>query len=113
MSPNALIRFSGQIMYIIMYMKTVSSATMRAQLASLLDEVTDEHEVVTITRNGEPAAVLIPADEWESWEENRYWSEPENAAQLREAIADPRPPIPFEEAFPEFVVKQKRAAGEL
>lgn len=100
-------------MYIIEYMKTVSSATARSQLASLLDEVTDEHQVVTITRNGEPAAVLISADEWESWEESRYWSEPENATQLREAIADPRPSIPFEEAFPDFAAQQRRAAGEL
>ncbi|MGH3544960.1 MAG: type II toxin-antitoxin system Phd/YefM family antitoxin, partial [Mycobacteriales bacterium] len=53
-------------------MKTVSSATARAQLAALLDEVSGEHEIVTITRNGEPAAVLISADEWESWEETCY-----------------------------------------
>ncbi len=98
-------------MYIIGYIKTVSSATARAQLASLLDEVSGEHEIVTITRNGEPAAVLISADEWESWEETRYWSQPENAAQLREAIADTRPAIAFEEAFPDFVTTAKREAG--
>ncbi len=92
-------------------MKTVSSVTARAQLASLLDEDSGEHEVVTITRNGEPAAVLISADEWESWEETRYWSQPENAAQLREAIADTRPGVVFEEAFPEFAAVTKREAG--
>ncbi len=100
-------------MYIILYMRTVSSATARAELATLLDEVTGEHEVVTITRNGEPAAVLISAHEWESWEETQYWSQPENAASLREAIADKTPPVPFEEAFPEFVASKKRENGAL
>ncbi len=98
-------------MYTIEYVKTVSSVTARAQLASLLDEVSGEHEVVTITRNGEPAAVLISADEWESWEETRYWTEPDNAVQLREAIADTRPAVAFEEAFPDFAAATKREAG--
>lgn len=55
--------------------------------------------------------MLISADEWESWEETRYWSQPENAAQLRKAIADTRPAIAFEEAFPDFVAASKRESG--
>ena len=93
-------------------MKTVSSATARAQLASLLDEVSGEHQVVTITRNGEPAAVLISADEWESMEETLYWSEPSRAAELQAAVDEAKhgKTMTFEEAFPEFVARKRQEA---
>jgi prevent-host-death family protein len=49
--------------------KTVPVHELRAELASLLDEVADMREHVVVTRRGRPAAVLIPIDEYESLEE--------------------------------------------
>lgn len=41
----------------------------RANLSKLLDELERRHEHVVITRNGRPAAVLVPAGEQEALEE--------------------------------------------
>lgn len=41
----------------------------RASLARLLDEVAVRREHVTITRNGRPEVVLVPADEYAALEE--------------------------------------------
>jgi antitoxin YefM len=49
--------------------KNVPVRELRQQLASLLDEVADRREHVTVTRRGRPAAVLIPVDEYEALEE--------------------------------------------
>ena len=42
---------------------------MKTKLSSLIDEVRDRDEEVTITRNGRPVAVLVSADEFDSWKE--------------------------------------------
>ncbi|HEX3732250.1 MAG TPA: type II toxin-antitoxin system Phd/YefM family antitoxin [Mycobacteriales bacterium] len=95
-------------------MKTLSVAQARAQLSAHIDEVTRTHEVVTITRNGEPAAVLVSADEWESMEETLYWSEPSHAAELQAAIdeASHSEKMTLEEAFPEFVARKRKDKSE-
>ena len=49
--------------------KTVPLTEARAKLSELLDELERRHEHVVITRNGRPAAVLVPADEQEALEE--------------------------------------------
>jgi prevent-host-death family protein len=38
----------------------------RARLSELLDDVEARHEHVVITRNGLPAAVVVPVDEWQA-----------------------------------------------
>ena len=50
-------------------MKTLPLTEAKTKLSSLIDEVRDRDEEVTITRNGRPVAVLVSADEFESWEE--------------------------------------------
>jgi antitoxin YefM len=50
-------------------MKTLSLSEAKAKLSSLVDEVSQRDEEVVITRNGRPAAVLVSADEYESWQE--------------------------------------------
>ena len=50
-------------------MKTLPLTEAKAKLSSLIDEVRDRDEEVTITRNGRPVAVLVSADEFESWKE--------------------------------------------
>ena len=49
--------------------KTVPFTEARAKLSELLDELERRHEHVVITRNGRPAAVLVPAGEQEALEE--------------------------------------------
>ena len=50
-------------------MKTLPLTEAKTKLSSLIDEVRDRDEEVTITRNGRPVAVLVSADEFESWKE--------------------------------------------
>ncbi len=49
--------------------KTVPFTEARTRLSELLDEVEERHEHVVITRNGRPAAVLVPAEEQDILEE--------------------------------------------
>ena len=50
-------------------MKTLPLSEVKTKLSSLIDEVRDRDEEVTITRNGRPVAVLVSADEFDSWKE--------------------------------------------
>ena len=48
---------------------TLSEA--KAHLSRLVADLEKKEEELVITRNGRPAAVLISADEYESWRETR------------------------------------------
>jgi len=50
-------------------MKTLSLSDAKAKLSGLVDQVSRRDEEVIITKNGRPAAVLVSADEYESWQE--------------------------------------------
>lgn len=50
-------------------MRTLPLSEAKTELGSLIDEVRDRDEEVTITRNGRPVAVLVSADEFDSWKE--------------------------------------------
>ena len=50
-------------------MKTLPLSEVKAKLSQLVDDVIARDEEVVITRNGVPAAVLVSADEYESWQE--------------------------------------------
>ena len=63
--------------------KTVSVRRFRAELSSLLDDVTLRGEHVVVTRNGCPEATLISVDEYESLEETA-----ETMAAIEEGLAD-------------------------
>jgi len=54
---------------IIQVMTTTSLANVKAHLSAIVGSVHDTHERVVITRNGEPAAVLISPDDLASLEE--------------------------------------------
>ena len=56
-------------MYILKYMKYFSVAEARARLAAILDSATKSNERTVITRNGEPAAVIMSLDDYESMNE--------------------------------------------
>lgn len=47
-------------------MTTLPLATVRDRLSSLVDEVARTHDVLTITRNGRPTAVVLSIDDYES-----------------------------------------------
>ena len=66
----------------------ISYSQARQRLASLLDDVTDDREIVIIRRRkGEPAA-LIAADELASLTETAHLlRSPANASRLLEALA--------------------------
>ena len=49
--------------------KTVTTSEARTQLYSLVDEVGDLGMSLTITKNGIPKAIMMCADEFESWVE--------------------------------------------
>lgn len=48
---------------------TTSLANVKAHLSAIVGSVHDTHERVVITRNGEPAAVLVSPDDLASLEE--------------------------------------------
>lgn len=67
-------------------MTITSLATVKAQLSAFVDSVHGTHERVVITRNGEPAAVLISPEDLESLEETiAILSDPEAMAEINEA----------------------------
>lgn len=71
-----------------MVMTITSLATVKAQLSAFVDSVHGTHERVTITRNGEPAAVLISPEDLESLEETiAVLSDPDAMAEIAEARA--------------------------
>jgi len=80
---NTAVHVGGRVMTV-----QVSYSQARQELASLLDDVTSDREVVIINRrNGEPAA-LIAADELVSLTETAHLlRSPANASRLLEALA--------------------------
>jgi prevent-host-death family protein len=67
---------------------TTSLAHVKAHLSAVVGSVHDTHERVVITRNGEPAAVLIAPDDLAALEETlEILSDPVAMAELREASA--------------------------
>jgi len=54
-------------------MKTVPLSEAKDKLSGLVEEAELTHEIITITRHGRPAAVLMAADDLESLQETLYW----------------------------------------
>lgn len=57
------------VVYTLHMAKTVPVRELRSNLSSLLDDVSDRRDHVLVTRNGAPAAAIIPIDEYEALEE--------------------------------------------
>ena len=49
--------------------ETLPLAEIKAHLSEIVDRVEEQHERVTLTRNGRPAAVLISPDDLEALED--------------------------------------------
>ena len=50
-------------------MKTLSLSEVKMKLSELVERVHSTDEEVVITKNGRPAAVLVSAEEFDSWKE--------------------------------------------
>jgi prevent-host-death family protein len=50
-------------------MKTMPLSEVKTKLSALLDAVERLDEVVSITRNGKPVAMIVSKEEYESWQE--------------------------------------------
>ena len=73
----------------IQYMRTVSLATARIEFSKIIAEVQDTNERVDITKNGERAAVILSADEFDSIIETLdILSDPETMADLKRSRAE-------------------------
>lgn len=57
------------IWYTSVMAKTIPVREFRSNLAQLLSDVADRRDHVVVTRNGRPAAALVPIDEYEALEE--------------------------------------------
>ncbi len=69
-------------------MSTESLRQVRDHLSEVVDRVEREHERVTLTRNGRPAAVLISPDDLAQLEETlEVLGDPAALAEIREADA--------------------------
>jgi antitoxin YefM len=64
---------TGNCAYTIRYTprmaKIVPAREFRTRLSELLSDVADRRDHVLVTRNGKPAAALVPIDEYEALEE--------------------------------------------
>lgn len=68
-SCETLDRFVYAMRYTEAMAKTVPVREFRTRLSELLSDVADRRDHVLVTRNGKPAAALIPIDEYEALEE--------------------------------------------
>jgi antitoxin YefM len=67
-------------------MKVLPLAEVKAHLSALVAEVEAQHNQVTVTRNGVPAAMVVSVAEWESLQETlAVLADPQALADLREA----------------------------
>jgi antitoxin YefM len=49
--------------------KTMPLSEVKTKLSELVDAVERRDELVTITRNGKPVAIIVSKDEYEGWQE--------------------------------------------
>ena len=69
-------------------MDTITYSTARANLASTMNRVCEDHEPLIITRNGEQSVVMLSLDDYKALEETTYLlRSPANAKRLIAAIS--------------------------
>jgi antitoxin YefM len=69
--------------------KTLPLTEARKDLSKIVDEVANVHEHITITRQGKPAAVVMSADEFESWQETiEILDDPDAMSAIRRGLRD-------------------------
>ena len=69
-------------------MDTITYSAARANLASTMDRVCNDHEALIITRNGERAVVMLSLEDYNALEETAYLlRSPSNVKRLLSATA--------------------------
>ena len=69
-------------------MKTLSLSEAKMKLSALVEALRVTDEEVLITKNGEPAAVLVSPDEYEGWKETlAVRADDELMAEIRKGVA--------------------------
>jgi antitoxin YefM len=69
-------------------MDAISYSAARANLASTMDRVCNDHEALIITRNGEQSVVMLSLEDFQALEETAYLlRNPANAKRLLTAAA--------------------------
>lgn len=69
--------------------KTVPVRELRSNLGRLLNDVADRRDHIVVTRNGKPAAVLVPIDEYQALEETaEILSDPDAMIALQAGLAE-------------------------
>lgn len=69
-------------------MNAITYTAVRANLASAMDRVCNDHEPLIITRNGERSVVMLSLEDYKSLEETAYLLRtPANAKRLLAAVA--------------------------
>jgi antitoxin YefM len=69
-------------------MDAITYTTVRANLASAMDRVCNDHEALIITRNGEQSVVMLSLEDFKALEETAYLLRtPANARRLLSAVA--------------------------
>lgn len=69
-------------------MDAMTYSTARANLASVMDRVCEDHEPLIITRNGDQSVVMLSLDDYKALEETAYLLRtPANARRLLTSIA--------------------------
>lgn len=68
-------------------MDAITYSAARAQLASTMDRVCDDHEPLIITRSGERSVVMLSLEDYQALEETAYLlRSPANAKRLLAAM---------------------------
>jgi len=68
-------------------METLPLSDVKNRLSEVVEKVASQHDRVTITRNGRPAAVLVSPDDLESLEETlAILSNPKELSELRKGL---------------------------
>lgn len=92
--------------------ETLPLATVKARFSELVDRVAREQDRVTVTRRGQPAAVLVSPDDLESLEETlAVLSDPRLMDQIRESkeeLHTGEHGIPLDELQAELADRRRR-----
>jgi prevent-host-death family protein len=54
-------------------MRSIPLGEAKDKLSALVDDAESTHDIITITKHGRPAAVLMSADDLESLQETLFW----------------------------------------
>ena len=69
-------------------MDAITYSTARANLASTMDRVCNEHEALIITRNGDQSVVMLSLEDFQAMQEAAYLlRNPANAKRLISAVS--------------------------